>query len=168
MRIKDITHAAETVLRMLGEYHVAKQGELAADAVLYGFLSGKYEGMSRQHKIKPRGLVKPRRIDFRFGGNNSKVIELVLRKPHDPRSKLFASQNRPELAKLTRVTSRTAKCRVLLLLDRSKTPIPEADLRARYRYENAGRGNFQRHSIRVIYVSKKGSYNFLWRPHAGA
>lgn len=161
MTIKDITHAGAEVLRMLDDYKgVASQGELGADRVLFGLLQGRFRHMSRQHRVRAG------RIDFRFGTSNPVVIEFAFRAPRDPRTRLFASQNRSELRKLTRVRPATARMRVLLLLDRSKHPIPEDTLRKGYDEAHAGVGRFQRHTVRVIYVHKHLTYNFRWYPHA--
>jgi hypothetical protein len=161
MNIQEIKEASNTAIWMLSQYKgVAGQGELGADRVLYGVLEGRFGHMSRQH------AVKAGRIDFRFGTSNPVVIEFVLRSPHDPRSKLYESQNRSELRKLTRVRPATAKMRVLLLLDRTHDSIPTEVLRRGYDESNAGRGRFHRHVVRVIYVQQDLAYDFPWHPKA--
>ena len=159
MNRADLVEASHEVLRLLRHYKGgASQGELGADRVLYGYLQGRFGYISRQHQVTHG------RIDFRYGGTNPMVLEFVLRGPSDPRTRLFASQNRSELRKLTRVRPTTAATRVLLLLDRSKNPVPKRVLRTGYDEMHAGRGRFVRHSIRIIYVNRFNDYHFLWRP----
>lgn len=159
MNIAQITATAEELLEMVSHYNSLKgRGELGADLILYGLLQGRFGHMTRQHPVKLG------RIDFRYGTSAPVVIELVHRGRRDPRAKLLASQNRSEIRKLTRVTSTTARTRILLLVDRSSDSIPRRNLKPSYDTSNAGRGRFKRHSIRVIYVSRTDSYNFIWKP----
>ena len=160
MNIAEISDAGADTLWMMSHYTgVAGQGELGADRLFYGLLQGQFGNITRQH------AVAAGRIDFRYGTTNPVVIELVLRSSHDSRAQLYARTNRSELSKLTRV--RSARMRVLLLLDRSRDPIAQDILRANYRNEHAGRGNFARHSVRVIYVHQNGAaYHFSWNPFA--
>lgn len=149
--------AGQAVLEMLDDYRgESGQGELGADRVLYGYLRAKFPAITRQHHVKYG------RIDFRYGTTNPVVIEFVLRSPHQGRYTLFASQNRSELRKLTRVTQATARTRVMLLLDRTADPVERSELKEGYDATNAGRGNFTRHSVRVVYVHEARTYNFLW------
>ncbi len=160
MTIQEIAEAATAVLKMLTHYKgVAGQGELGVDRVLYGFLAGRFGRITRQH------LVTHGRIDYRYGTSNPVVIELVVRSPHDARARLFPSQNLGELRKLTRIRRSTARTRVLLLLDRSRDQITRPELQRQYRRTHAGRGRFQRHPVRVIYVHAEVSYNFRWTPY---
>jgi hypothetical protein len=159
VNIEEIKDASREVLGLIETYKGrAGQGELGADRVLAGFLQGRFGHITRQHTV---GVG---RIDFRFGTSNPVVIEFVIRGPHDPQAKLFESQNRSELRKLTRARASTARMRVLLLLDRSKTAIPMATLRAGYDRGNAGRGRFKRHVVRIIYVHRDLEYDFRWNP----
>ena len=134
------------------------------DPILYGYLQGRFGGMSRQHWVHIHGRQRPHRIDFRIGGNNPIVIEFAVRPP-DGGTTLYGSQNRSELRKLARVSRATARLRVLLLIDLSPTPILRVKLEPTYDDQNAGRGNFTRHSVRVIYVHTQSTYNFLWQPN---
>jgi len=157
VNIQQITECAEELLEMVTHYKSLKRrGELGADLLLYGLLQGRFGHMTRQHPVKLG------RIDFRYGASAPVVIELVHRGRRDPRAGLFASQNRSEIRKLTRVTNTTARTRILLLIDRSSDSIPRRNLKPSYDATNAGRGRFTRHSIRVIYVSRTNSYNFIW------
>lgn len=165
----DIVEAGRWVLNAMRTYAKVAHGELDADRLFYGYVAGKFDEskvergfkVRRQHRKK----IRTGRIDFRYRGNNSAVIELELRRPHYPQSSLFASQKSDELAKLTRVQPRTAKRRVLLLLDRAQNPIPKDVLQSRYQRSNAGRGNFKAHKIKVLYVHVDGTtYRFPWYP----
>lgn len=149
---------ARQVLALLDHYKGRPGGELAADRLLYGFFEAKFGNMSRQHQVTLG------RIDYRFGTTNPVVLEFALRSSGEPSSKLYESQNRSELRKLTRVRPQTARMRVLLLLDRARTSIPKSVLRMGYDQSNAGRGRFERHPVRILYVHRSLSYELLWRP----
>jgi hypothetical protein len=109
------------------------------------------------------GRPRPQRIDYRYGGSNPAVIEFAVR-PATGGPQLYGSQNRSELRKLTRVPQSKARRRYLLLLDLYRSAIDSLALKPTYDLVHAGQGRFQRHSVRVIYVSSSLQYNFLWRP----
>jgi hypothetical protein len=159
MRIVDIKDSAREVLVLIETYKgQAGQGELGADRVLAGYLQGRFGRITRQHHVAAG------RIDFRYGTSNPRVIEFAIRGPRDPAACLYASQNRSELRKLSRLRPATARMRVLLLLDRAKRLIPKDSLRAGYDRVHSGPGNFQRHVVRVIYVHRELEYDFSWNP----
>jgi hypothetical protein len=102
------------------------------------------------------------RIDFRHGGNNPDVIELVVvnhGNEHSP------SQNLSELRKLCRVPYSQARRRILLILDTLENPVPKEWLRENYGGYNAGRGRFSRNTVTVVYVHPEDSYSFRWTPY---
>jgi hypothetical protein len=149
---------------MLREYSSGPRRERELDLILFGYLRGRFHGVSRQHRLYLTGSTRPSRIDFRLGGSNPVVLEFAVRPPQGG-GELYASCNRTELRKLARVASTQARLRALLLVDLSDAPIPQNRLSATYDRQNAGRGNFKRHSVRVVYVhSRQRSYHFLWRP----
>jgi hypothetical protein len=77
---------------------------------------------------------------------------------------LFAASNQSELRKLARVQQNEAHARYLLLLDLSDAgPITFPKLKPGYNVLNAGRGNFSRRSVRIIYIHADMDYHFLWR-----
>lgn len=164
MNINDIENSARTVIRLLGEYHNAPQQEMAIDPALYAFLRGRFETVKRQHRVYVYGSDRPKRIDFRYGGNNPVVIEFATRPPNGG-VELYGSQNVSELRKLCRVSRTEARLRVLLLLDFSRAPINQEAIEPTYKPINAGPGRFERNSVRVIYVHKDLTYNFCWKPH---
>lgn len=166
MNIKTLTESARAVLSLLRDYsggHVGRR-EMLLDPVLYGYLQGRFGGMTRQHWVSIHGRPRPQRIDFRKGGTNPVVVEFAVRPPNGGPT-LYGSQNQSELRKLCRVTKTSAKLRALLLLDLSPNPIRLENLKPSYDKQTSGPGNFARHSVRVIYVQSNSSYNFLWQPN---
>ena len=148
---------------MLADYSSGPEREMRLDPMVYGFLQGRHGHMSRQFYVRFHGAKRPKRIDFRYGTSNPAVIELAVRPPTGG-SQLHGSQTESELRKLTRVPQAKAKRRILLLLDLYRSPLDEAKLKATYDSIHAGRGNFKRHSVRVIYVHRDSTYDFLWWP----
>jgi hypothetical protein len=163
MKIADIQLIGSDVLKLLDDYHNPPNKELLLDAILLAYLSGRFSGVSRQHYVYLYGSTKPQRIDFRFGGNNPVVMEFAVRNPSSVGT-LYGSQNRDELRKLCRVSHTQARLRVLLLLDLASTSHLKADLKATYETIHAGPGKFKRSSVRVIYVHRRITFNFVWRP----
>ena len=166
MNIEGITDSAHGVVALLREYsgdHVGRR-EMLLDPILFGYLQGRYGNVSRQHPVQMHGHTHAHRIDFRIGGNNPVVMEFAVRPPNGG-GNLYGSQNRPELRKLARVTATSARLRLLLLVDLSDAPILRVNLKPTYDEQNAGPGNFVRHSVRIIYVQANSSYNFLWQPN---
>lgn len=165
MNIVELTDSARKVVSLVQEYsgnHVGRR-EMLLDPILYSYLRGRFNNLSRQHRVRLHGRSRPQRIDFRIGGANPVVIELAVRPPHGG-SSLHGSQNTPELRKLTRVTRTSARLRVLLLIDLAPHAILRDNLKPTYDEQNAGPGNFARHSIRVIYVHLDSAYHFIWQP----
>jgi hypothetical protein len=149
---------------MFSHYTRAPTRELVADLLVYGFLRGRYLRVTRQHAVgalRP-GAKKRQQIDFRYGTHNPRVIEFAFC-ARKGATQLYGSQNRDELAKLTRCN---AALRCLLLIDlRSKGPLLEEALRATYAKIGAGSGKFKRRTVRIIYAHVDGhSYDFQWRP----
>lgn len=137
--------------------------ERSLDPVLFGYLCGRFTNITRQHKLVLAGSKRPKRIDFRAGTGNPTVLEFAVRPPTGGQF-LMGPQNRSELIKLSKVTNAKAKSRVLLLVDLAPRAIAEARLRGSYAPVNSGPGRWKRHSVRVIYVHKTRTYDFLWRP----
>jgi len=162
MNIAQITLAAQEIVWVLDDYATdsTREREVRIDAVLYAYLQAKFARMSRQHYVYMSNRPRPQRIDFRHGGPNPVVKEFVHRYRHG--SVLYGSQNTKELRKLTRVRASQARPRVLLLLDSAERPIPRRNLETSYQERNSGRGNFERHPVRVIYVHRESAYNFVW------
>ena len=76
-------------------------------------------------------------------------------------------QNQTELSKLARAKQSKVRTRYLLLIDlRSTGSISKSNLKKSYDPLHAGKGKFSRSPIRVVYVSKHTSYDFVWKPFA--
>lgn len=161
MRFRDISDAATDLLRIYSTYHAPPPGELAFELALHAYLHASFGHMSRQLPVRVGRST--RRIDLRYGGTNPVVIELALR-PRKGGVQLNASQNRKELLKLSRIPQSRARRRALLLVDLFRDPIPEGILRPGYDREHAGRGNFCRRSVRIIYAHEGSAYDFIWWP----
>ena len=153
LNIADIQTAGQDILRLLNDYkHMPSlQREMRLDPVLYGFLEARFGKMSRQHKVRMHSKQKAQRIDFRYGGSNPVVIEFAVRTSLSSNT-LYGSQNSSELKKLTRIIPSQASLRILLLLDLASSPLAKPSLESTYNRVTAGRGNFKRHSVRVVYV----------------
>jgi hypothetical protein len=57
-----------------------------------------------------------------------------------------------------------AALRVLLLVDLYHIPLSQESLRRSYEKISGGQGNFVRRAVRVVYVHRKRTFDFLWRP----
>jgi hypothetical protein len=165
MNLSNLRESARLVVSLLEDYAGSHVGgrEMLLDPVLYGYLHGRFGGVTRQHHVRFHGRHRPSRIDFRHGTSNPVVIEFAVRPPSG-HATLYGSQNRSELRKLCRVSQTTARLRVLLLIDLYFTPMNRETLKATYDREGSGPGNFIRRPVRVIYVHRDREFNFLWRP----
>jgi hypothetical protein len=160
MNISSIIDAARTILRLLEDYSRPPNREMLLDAMLYAYLEGCYGHMARQFQAPLPG--KPAaRVDYRRGTVAPVMIEFAVRSPGGG-GQLYGSQNRAELCKLTRFSRTRARMRYLLLIDLSKWPIPQTQLKATYDKISSGPGRFKRHSVRVVYVSRTEQYHFSW------
>lgn len=99
-------------------------------------------------------------IDMRHGSTNPDVIELVVVKHGN---EWRGSQNLTELRKLCKVPD-SHRRRILLILDPFGNPVAEEDMRRSYERQIAGRGNFERHTVTVLYVHPELDYKFTWTP----
>lgn len=163
MNIKQLVAAAQEVISVLEEYHAAPDREMLIDPVLYAYLRAKHTSVTRQHYVYRYGSNRPKRIDFRSGGNNPTVLEFAVRPPTGG-AHLHGPSNTSELRKLCRVSTTAARLRALLLMDLYHRPVSPQSLKQSYEGVGAGPGNFKRHSVRVIYVHRQETFNFLWRP----
>ncbi len=162
---QEVIDAARDIIRLAKDYGGGEtlNREMLLDPVLYAYFEGRFGAMSRQHQVEMHSKVRPQRIDFRHGSSNPSVMEFAVRPPSGG-STLQGSQNKSELRKLTRIVPSQAKTRILLLLDLYRESILKCKLKPTYDNINAGRGNFRRHSVRVIYVHPDIDYKFLWNP----
>ncbi len=140
-----------------------KAGERWLHGVVLGLFEAKIGYMASEFPVENSSKVtKPKCIDFRHGGNNPVVIELVVRL-HG--SEVYGSQNRSELRKLCRIPYSKARRRILLLLDASGLdPIQKNSLKRSYQEIGSGRGKFTRETVTVIYVHPDIEYAFRWNP----
>jgi hypothetical protein len=141
-----------------------KAGERWLHGVVLGLFEAKIGHMDSEFAVEDSLKVKtkPKCIDFRHGGNNPVVIELVVRL-HGP--ELYGGPNESELKKLCRIPYSKARRRILLLLDASGfVPIQKNSLKRSYNKIGSGRGNFTRETVTVIYVHPKLEYSFRWNP----
>ena len=51
-------------------------------------------------------------------------------------------------------------------MDFKAEPISLERLRQTYDPITAGRGNFERNAVRVVYIHENSQYNFIWQPRA--
>ncbi len=162
MNNKQIVDCAKEIIDLLQDYAGQRAGsrEMLLDPVLYSYLKGRGISVTRQHYVNP-SATHPKRIDFRTGGTNPIVFELVVRPPKGG-GQLYGTQNKSELRKLCRIRQSQAKGRVLLLVDLSPYPIPQNSLKSTYDSQNSGKGKYRRHPVKVIYVHKDIDYKFRW------
>ncbi len=167
MIISDVHRAAIAILDVVAKYNgpKVKKNERAVDPIFMAYLKGEGFRVSRQYPMHIYGARKPHRIDYRILGNRRSVLELAVRPPSG-RKELSAASNHSELKKLARIVQNEAHMRYLLLLDFSshRGPIPPEDMRRDYAVLNAGRGNFPRRSVRVVYAHSALQYDFSWKP----
>jgi hypothetical protein len=166
---EDVRRVGRELLKLLALYRgpQVRKNERAIDPVVMAYLRGAGYTATRQHNVWMYGSRRPHRIDFRVAGNPRSVIELAVRPPRG-RYELSAEANHKELRKMARVIQRDAHMRFLVLLDLSITlgPVPRNKLEGEYAGFNAGRGNFTRNPVRVVYVHSEDEYDFCWSPWA--
>lgn len=165
MSIESLKSISMEIMKLLSDYHNPPDREMAIDPVLYALLRSRHEKkrVTRQHPAHLPQAKRPPRIDYRIGGTNPLMVELVVR-PRAGGVQLYGSQNKTELRKLCRIPNTQCKLRALLLLDFHAKPHAKADLKASYDPMHAGRGKFTRHPVRVIYVHRDTQYTFTWSP----
>lgn len=163
MNIEDIIEAGEEALHLLARYSNAPHREMLIDPALFGYLRGKHGPVDRQHNVYVYGDVRPKRIDYRLGGNNPVVLEFAVR-PATGGGNLLGSQNRSELRKLCRVSTAEARLRALLLLDLYHQPHDLESLWDTYERVATGPGRYTRNGVRVIYVHEDVNDTYLWHP----
>jgi hypothetical protein len=160
--INDLLRVGRTVIRMVGHYHGRRpKTEMLLDLLLYGFLEGEFGKFARQTCQKIGNSARPKRIDYRQGGNRPVAIEFAVRT--QGRNEIAGSQNRSEINKLARLPQSRWGTRILLLIDLAQHPIARSNLEPTYRNVRTGRGKFRRHSVSVVYVHPDSQYRFLWR-----
>jgi hypothetical protein len=159
--IESLIEATQTILRLLQHYSNPPDREMLLDAMLYAHLEGKFGKMSRQFRARLPGRPGAR-IDFRRGTVAPTLVEFAVRPPKGG-GQLYGSQNRSELCKLTRIPQSRARRRYLLLVDLSQYEMSKSNLRATYEKVSSGPGNFKRHPVRVVYVSRSNAYHFKWK-----
>ena len=165
MNLKQLARAAREVHDLIDAYSSdsAKKREMVQDPLLFGFFSARFGDMSRQRHIYIGRSKRPKRVDFRFGGANTVLIEFAVRPPHGG-AELYGTQNRDELNKLTRFPRSTASLRVLLLFDFRRVGIAKDKLRASFANVCTSPGRYARYPVQILYVHHRGSYRFLWKP----
>jgi hypothetical protein len=81
MNIDQLLNVGSQVVNLLGDYTRKPHREMLIDPVLFAYLRGRFETVSRQHHVSVYGSTRPKRIDFRVGGTNPVVLELAVRPP---------------------------------------------------------------------------------------
>ncbi len=157
--------AAQEVVTTVRQYKLREfRGERKTDAVMLGYLQGRFGGIQRQHNTSIGSGGGVSRIDFRQGGTCPVLIEFAV--CTSKRGCIYGGPNRKELIKLERFPPSKAKARYLILLDITKQePIHKKNLHASYKRIKGGRGCYARHSVRVIYVHEDSAYSFIWKPY---
>jgi hypothetical protein len=160
---KDIFHVGRKALSSVEPLSRKKKGERWLHAVVLGLSEERLGGMQIEYPVgTSSAITKPKSLDFRHGGSNPAVIELVVR-VHG--NELYGSQNVGELMKLCKISSTKARRRILLLLDPSgQEPIEKSSLKASYEQIRSGRGNFPRETVAIAYVHPRSEYLFEWSP----
>jgi hypothetical protein len=152
--------AGHDTLRMAQKVGASHQTERWLHGVLLGALQARVGDMTSEYQVGGG------RIDFRHGGSNPSVVELVVRYHMVEEA---PSSNRTELSKLCKVRSTQARTRYLLILDVSEgQPVKKRNLQRSYGKYNAGRGRFERQPIRIVYLhpESRHDFDFVWTPYA--
>jgi len=164
--LSDVRAVGEQIVGPICGNRARKYEERDVCPMVHAYLLGRYSGVKREVPVW-FGASK-RYIDFRFGdwgyGNNPCVFELAVR-GCEGGAQLSASQNRPELQKLSRFPPERANGgRFLLLLDLHLNPILESELRPGYDSYYLGKGKYLRQSVSVCYVHRDLHYRVIWKP----
>ena len=163
MNVAKIKSIGRDIAQFALHYHGGPKREMLIDPALYAWLRATGRSVERQYHAHLPGARRPPRIDFRVKPPNAVLIEFAVRPPSGG-GQLYGSQNRPELRKLCRFTNATVKLRALLLIDLSKHPVTRESLKPTYDVINAGRGNFSRSPVQVIYTHASAAFSFRWDP----
>jgi hypothetical protein len=163
--IADVRECALEIVNRICGKKARSFSEANMGRILHAYLVGRHAGVWAEC---PVNLGKTESaIDFRFGdrphGKNPCVLELAVRNSEGG-SQLLASQNKPELRKLSRYPESQAQTRVLLLLDIGHAPLAREKLQPDYdNLKHLGAGKFQRRSVSILYVHRELDYRFIWR-----
>jgi hypothetical protein len=163
VNIHTLTNIGLDIAHMIRDYHGGPTREMLIDPALYAYLRATGRSVERQFHAHLPGAKKPPRIDFRIKHPNPVLIEFAVRPPGGG-AQLYGSQNKPELRKLCRFDNARAKLRALLLIDLAAQPIAESALKATYDAIDAGRGQFKRFPVKVVYTHVALAYAFKWSP----
>ncbi len=165
MNLKQIIKASREVHSLIDAYSTdsAKKREMRQDPLLFGYFSAKFGQMSRQKYVYIGSGSHPKRIDFRYGGPGSVLLEFAVRPP-DGSAELYGPSNKDELNKLTRFPPTKANLRVLLLFDFCATSIKKESLMKSYSQIATSPGRFDRYPVQVVYVHHRTAYRFIWKP----
>jgi len=154
-RTKAAFAAIEEVVRR-GRY--TRTAERRIEPLVFGVLQARWGALRREVRAEDPGRDRPR-IDFRFGSTNPIVIELAVR-PRAGGQQLEASQNGPELRKLSHVPQSQARLRSLVLLDLGEAPLSIGRLREDYTAKVRTTDGMGRNPIQVIYVHRHEQRSF--------
>ncbi len=146
-------------IRLSNQYMDYRQKEGIIHHILFGAMQATFGHVAREY-LPGTGQ---KRIDFRYGTSNPRVIELVVRDPLH-QNQHYGTQNRSELHKLYRVRTSEARTRFLLILDASGNNNPFSKTRLKLSFDNVpqGHGKFRRYPVTVLYVHPNGHYKFAW------
>lgn len=160
---KLILDVGRKAIRLADTLSWKKTGERWLHGVVLGLFEAKLGGMQSEYPVETSSAkTKPKCVDFRHGGSNPAVIELVVR-VHG--SELYGSQNASELRKLCKIPFSKARRRILLLLDPSRLEsIGKSSLKSSYEQIGSGRGKFTRETVTIVYVHPDREYSFKWNP----
>ena len=167
MTVDTLRSIGQEIAALVRDYHGGPKREMLIDPALYAWFLASGHGVERQYHVHLPGTQKPLRIDFRLKGSNPVLVEFAVRPPGGA-SQLYGSQNRGELRKLTGFSNKKAKLRALLLIDLRSEPIHKNQLKPTYDKAHAGRGNFKRSPVQVIYTHRQTAYSFKWSPFKAA
>jgi hypothetical protein len=159
--LDELVSAAKDVVALLDEYPYWPNDERQVDRILFAYLRGHFGTAKRQWPVR-LGANAEGRIDFRLGGNNPLVFELVVRTPQG--GNLGVSGNGSELRKLSRVPYAQARVRALLLLDLTENRVNFETLKQKYGEYHLGQGQYERQPVSVVYVARDVQHRFIWSP----
>lgn len=164
--LKDVRHAAQQIVGTICGNKARSFTEAEIGRVFHAYLLGRFGGVRSECPLKIGN--RENYIDFRFGdapyGSNPCVVELAVRNTEHGQQ-LVSSQNKTELAKLSRYPATQAQTRVLLLLDLGHAPLAQNNLANGYAgLKHLGAGKFQRRAVHVLYVHRDRDFHFSWKP----
>lgn len=148
----------KAVVRLAQDGRYTSLTERKIEPLVFAMLSERWGTVHREvAAVDP--LRQRARIDFRYGTTNRVFIELAVR-PRSGGQQLEATQNAPELRKLSHIRQSRGKLRLLVLLDLSLKGLSYERLFADYKQKCASAIDMESNSIQLLYVHRSEAHTY--------